>query len=118
MSGMVTSIAGRPIRQPSDFAISRYNITKSGRTASGNMVMDLVAKKRKFFFTYEVLQGKDLEVILSAIDSDAMFFTLDYVENNVSKSAVVYVGEINYKRFRTFDNGWYWKDVTFNLIER
>lgn len=83
--------------------------------------MDLVAKKRKFEFVYDVISAKDMEKILDIIDGTAMFFTLRYTENNKVKSAKVYVGEIGSDRFRTNDpvsKMWYWKNFTFNLIEQ
>lgn len=108
---------GKRIKTPQEFSISKFNLTKSGRVASGKMTMELIAKKRKFFFTYEVLSGKDLDTILSVIDSNKMFFKIQYTENNVIKNATVYVGEISQEKFRTH-MGWYWKNVTFNLIEQ
>lgn len=114
------NIGGVHIRTPSSFSMSRYNLTKSGRVASGDMTMDLIAKKRKFFFSYEVISSRDMEAIFAVIDSDEMFFTLTYEENNNIKSALCYVGEISQDRFRTKDSTtrmWYWKDFTFNLIE-
>lgn len=117
-TGVVVTLGGRSIRQPHDLDISRFNITKSGRTANGKMTMDLIAKKRKFKFQYTVLSGKDYQNILDVIDTNNMFFTLVYLENGIQKSAVVYVGEISAKKFRTGTNGWYWKNVNFDLIEQ
>lgn len=119
MATDVIKLNGTTIKKPKpgDFRISKFNLTKSGRVASGKMTMDLIAKKRKFEFNYEVLSGPDLDTILGIIDTDAMFFTIDYVENSVEKSATVYCGEITAKKYRT-DGVWYWKDITFNLIEQ
>lgn len=117
----VLKINGRDIRKPSGFQISSYNLTKSGRVASGLMVMDLVAKKRKFFFTYDIIDSRSMDLILSLIDGSAMFFTLTYEENNRVQTATVYVGEIPRERFRTRDKTtsvWYWKNFNFNLIEQ
>lgn len=114
-------INGVDIKRPSDLQFSRYNLTKSGRVASGKMVMDLVAKKRKFFFTYDAISSKDMELIYSLIDGKEMFFQLTYTENNFVKEAQVYVGEIQAARFRVADpttKMWYWKNFTFNLIEQ
>jgi hypothetical protein len=112
-------IDGIPIKQPTSFKISRYNLTKSGRVASGDMTMDLIGKKRKFFFEYDVINLEDMEKLLSLIDNDNMFFQINYVENGKSKSATVYVGEISQDRFRTGGlSGWYWKGFNFNLIEQ
>lgn len=108
---------GVSIKVPFDFGTSHYNLTKSGRVASGEMTMELVAKKRKFFFEYRVLSDHEFQKIMNVINSSAMFFTISYEENGRSSAATVYVGEINYNKFRT-DNGWYWKNVTFNLIEK
>lgn len=120
---MILKIGGVDIKQPKkeNFKISKYNITKSGRVANGDMTMELIAKKRKFFFTYDVISGADLDVILSQIDSNQMFFDITYEENNMVKSANVYVGEIGQQYFRVADKTtreWYWRDFTFNLIER
>ena len=106
------------IKQPTSFSIEKYNITKAARTLSGDMQMDLIAKKKKFLFSYDVISGTDLEQLLAIIDTDAMFFTLKYTENSdVVKTAIVYTGAITANKFRT-DGVWYWKDAKFNLIEK
>lgn len=113
----VLKINGTNIKQPRDFTVESFNLTKSGRVASGTMKMELIAKKRKFGFAYDVLSGVQLDVILSLIDGTAMFFTLEYEDNGVVKSAMVYAGAVKKKRFRT-DGVWYRKDVAFDLIEQ
>lgn len=121
---MILKLAGVDIKQPKKegFKMSRYNLTKSGRVANGDMTMELIAKKRKFFFEYDVISGADMEKIMAIIDGTAMFFSITYEENGQVKSAQVYVGEIGQQYFRVADKttptGWYWKDFTFNLIER
>lgn len=117
MTAQLLKLGGSQVKQPKTFTISSYNLTKSGRTANGKMYMDLIAKKRKFALQYDVIGGNDLTAILTVIDSDAMFFTIDYFDNGVSKTATVYVGDISKTQFRT-DGGWYWKDVKFDLIEQ
>jgi hypothetical protein len=113
-------INGRGIKNPSQFKIERFNITNMERLANAEMVGDIIAKKRKFYFTYDAIDSSDLNVILSAIwDSDDLFFPLEYIENGVSKSAIVYVGSIPTELHRvTSNNHWVWKNVTFNLIEK
>ena len=114
------TIGGVAIKNPSAFKIERYNVTNMERLADAKMVGDLIAKKRKFYFTYDAISGYDLDVILEAIwETNELFFTLEYVENGVSKSAVVYAGSIPtelHKAGRT--SNWVWKNVTFNLIEQ
>lgn len=111
---------GRAIKNPSSFKIERYNVTNMERLADAKMVGDLIAKKRKFYFTYEAISGYDLDNILDAIwETTTLFFELKYTENGKNKSATVYVGSIPtelYKAGRT--TNWVWKNVTFNLIEQ
>jgi len=117
--GMNIKVNGVLIKQPKNPSLSHYNLTKSGRVASGKMTMDLVAKKKKLFFEYEVLSGAEIEQIMSLIDGDNMFFNVEYIENGVTKSFTGYVGEIQRKVHRAGGlGGWYWTDVGFNFIEQ
>lgn len=117
--GMNIRVNGVKIKQPNKPKLSSYNLTKSGRTSSGSMTMDLVAKKRKLFLAYEVLSGKELEFIMDLIDGDDMFFNVEYNENGREKSMTAYVGEVS----RTVERhdrlgGYYWSGVSFNFIEQ
>lgn len=113
-------INGQTIKNPSTFKIERYNVTNMERLADARMVGDLIAKKRKFYFTYEAISSYDLDLILNAIwETNTLFFPIQYLENSVAKSAIVYVGSIPtelHKAGRGPD--WVWKNVTFNLIEQ
>jgi hypothetical protein len=110
-------LAGTQIKNPTNFSIEQYNLTKSGRTANGTMTMDIIAKKLKFLFEYSVLSGPDLKVIYDIVFGDEPFFTFEWEENGEAKSCMVYAGAIHYNEFRT-DGIWYWKDVKFDLIEQ
>lgn len=114
------TINGVDIKNPTNFRIERYNVTNMERRADALMTGDLIAKKRKFYFTYEAIFGYDLDRILNAIwETDEIFFPIQYLENGVSKSATVYVGsiptELNHAGKTT---NWTWRNVTFNLIEQ
>ena len=113
-------INGTAIKTPSSFKIERYNITTMNRLANGQMVGDLIAKKRKFYFTYDAISGEDLDNILEAIwETNNLFFTLTYPENGVQKTARVYVGSIPTELHRAGKTtNWVWRNVTFNLIEQ
>ena len=108
---------GVALTNPTSLATSRYTISKSGRTASGLMKFKTLANKRKFEFEYEVLPGDLYELLNSILFSGQDFFTLVYLENNISKTCVVYAGATQGDRFRT-DGRWYWKNVKFALIEQ
>lgn len=112
------TIDGVSIKRPSGFKIERYNVTNLERLANADMVGDLIAKKRKFYFTYDAITSDELNTILNAIwETNNLFYTLGYVENNVQKTATVYTGSIPTELVRT-GGLWVWKNVTFNLIEQ
>lgn len=111
-------INGVSIKRPTSFKLERYKVTNMERLANADMCGDLIAKKLKFYFTYDSISSEDLNRILETIwEIDSLFFTLEYVENNVTKSAVVYVGSIPSELHRT-GGSWVWKNVTFNLIQK
>lgn len=94
-------------------------MTNLGRLASAKMVGSLIAQKRKFFFTYHAITHRDLQGILDLIwNTNELFHTLDYYENNVAKQARVYVGEIPANLHNADTYNWVWTDVAFNLIEQ
>lgn len=113
-------INGVSVKNPSSFKIERYNVTTLERLADAKMVGDLIAKKRKFYFTYDAISGDELDEILEAIWEDSsLFFPLRYLENGVSKSASVYVGAIPSELHKAGrGSAWVWRGVTFNLIEQ
>jgi hypothetical protein len=120
---MYLKINGVMMKTPKDIDVERYNLTKSGRVASGDMTMQLIAKKIKLSVSYEVLSGNDLQQLINVIDGNEVFFEVDFQEPTGSARTVTcYAGAIKYKKFRTTNtqamNGWYWKDVDFSLIER
>ena len=117
---MAFVVNGVTIKNPSTFKIERYNVTTMERLSNADMVGDLIAKKRKFYFTYDALTGEELENILSAIDTDVLFFRLVYPDNGTArtKSASVYAGSIPSELHRMGNRNTVWKNVTFNLIER
>jgi hypothetical protein len=114
---MIVKLNGRTIKTPHSWEVERYKISKAERVASGDMVMDTIARKRKFLVGYTELSGRDLDAILDIVYTDDEFIDLEYEENDKMKSAVVYCGPIRAKKYRT-NMGWYWVDVSFNLIER
>jgi hypothetical protein len=103
--------------QPEKFTVERYNLTKSGRVASGKMMMDLIAKKRRLDLEYEVISGADFEKILSLIDGTKMFFTVEWEDYTGWNSAVCYAGAIPNTHYRG-NSGYYYKGVKFALIEQ
>lgn len=116
---MSFKINGITIKNPSSFKIERYNVTTMERLSNADMVGDLVAKKRKFYFTYDALTAAELDTILSAIwEGSKLFFSLVYTDRGKTKSATVYTGSIPAELHHMSKKNTVWKNVTFNLIER
>lgn len=113
-------VNGVTIKNPSAFKVERYNVTTMERLSNAKMVGDLIAKKRKFYFTYDAITGEDLDNIFKAIDSTKLFYKLTYPEDGTDNtaSAEVYVGSMPYELHRMGTKSSVWKNVTFNLIER
>ena len=114
---MIVKLNGRTIKTPHSCDLEQNRIGKAERVASGVMVMDTIVRKRKVLVGYTELSGRDLDAILNIVYTDDEFINLEYEENGKMKSAVVYCGPIRAKRYRT-NMGWYWVDVSFNLIEK
>ena len=112
------TISGITIKKPNDFQIEKYFLSSAGRTADGLMHIEKIASKRKFLFKYEVIKGSLMDEILDIIYGDDVFFTLTYIENDVAKSASVYVGAIKSTQFRTDSGAYYYKNFEFDLIEQ
>lgn len=112
------SISGIPIKTPTTLGFESYNLTKSGRVVSGDMTMEIINKKRKFTFAYDVISHVQMNNILNLIDDVSIpFFTLSYIDGNEAKSAICYAGSIKKTPART-GSIWYYTSVSFDLIEQ
>jgi hypothetical protein len=111
-------LGGQTIKNPTSLDLEDYNITKAGRTADATMQIDFIAAKRKFLLKYDVLSGAEYAIIKSIIRTSTMFFNISYMDNDEQMTAEVYVGAIKRTTFRNDTGAIYFKDVTFDLIER
>lgn len=112
------TLGGVEIKRPSTFKIEKYKITNANRLANGDMVADVLSRKRKFYFTYTAISSTELNKILDIIwENNDYFFAFTYVENGVEKTATVYPGSIPAELHRP-EGVWIWKNVEFNLIEQ
>lgn len=113
------TINGKVIKNPSGFKFERFKVTNMERLANAQMVGDLIAKKLKFYFTYDAIKASDLDTILDAIwESDQLFFPIEYVYQGEQRTATVYVGSIPSELHSAKSGQWVWKNVTFDLIEQ
>lgn len=119
----VLKINGVPIKNPSTFGVEHYTLTKSTRVANGDMVMDYVANKLKFNFSYNAIESRELNQIIdllwgSLATTRNCFCAFEYQDGGVTKTATVYAGAIPRKLHRGDGSSWVWKDVQISLIEK
>ncbi len=114
---MALRINGTTIKTPTSFKISFYKLSDAKRLANGEMVMDIIATKRRFDIEYAAISGPELKTITDILEAST-FVTFSYPEGGVEQTATVYPGDI-VKTLWTIRDGieWY-QDVSFPLIEK
>lgn len=98
------------------FTEEDFEITREGRVANGDLVMDVIATKKRFTFTYEALSQATLDAILTEYNR-GVILNLKVERDDLS------VDEYSVK-FRPFSrvrmlamDQWLWQGVTFLLEE-
>lgn len=114
---------GQKIKDPSGFNPEFYTLTKSTRVANGDMVMDFVANKQKFNFTWNMIDSRNLDLILEILwrqlpVTKECFHWLEYEDDLRHNKVRVYAGAIPHNLHRGDGRLWIWKDVKLSLIER
>ncbi|MBE3590013.1 MAG: hypothetical protein IMW98_04200 [Firmicutes bacterium] len=112
------TIAGTPIVDPSEIKLGYFDLTKSSRTASGRMVMEIVATKRRLDLTWQKIADADLQAILDVIAAHKPFFVVTFPVPGGTASMTAYVGDINTGLWYTVGGVRWWQDVSFALIEQ
>lgn len=113
------TIAGVEIQQkPAELIVGRFDLTKSGRAASGEMVMDLIATKRRVDVTWRMMPDDQLTQLLDAINANKPFFTVTYPDAGGQKTMTAYVGDINTSLWHTIGGVRYWQEVRLAFIEK
>lgn len=111
------SINSVQISTPSEFSTGVLDITKSERNANGNMIIELIATKRKLELKYNYLSNADLSTLFTVISP--ITFTVAYPDplTGAERSGTFYKGDRN-SGMIIYENGVpKWKDITFNFIE-
>ncbi len=114
---------GRKIKDPTGFNPELYTLTKSTRVANGDMVMDFVANKRKYNFTWAVIDSRELDKIIEILwrqleTTKECFHWLEFDDDLRHNKVRVYSGAIPHHLHRGDGRLWIWKDVKLSLIER
>ncbi len=113
-------IAGADIPAPTDYQVGIMDLDgETARTASGLMVRDRIAVKRKLELSWKYLTAVELSQILKAVSPVFVNVTYDDPETNELQTGTFYAGDrtagaIDYSSGKVQG----WKDVKFNLIEQ
>ena len=111
-------IAGVSVKAPTDLKIGRFDLSKSGRTASGKMVMELIATKRRVDVIWKMLTDSELEKIIDTITANKPFFSLEYPDAGGTKTMTCYAGDIVTSLWYTKNGVRYWEEVSIGFIEQ
>lgn len=113
---MSITINATAIPAPQTFEIETFDIVRQSRTASGKMVVDAIAKKKKFKFNYTALTGVELNAILDLLHAD-YFLTLGYPTETGTETVTVSRGDVP-RKLLINDGDKLYQDISFELVEQ
>jgi hypothetical protein len=111
-------IAGVTVKTPSELKVGRFDITKSNRSASGKMMMEIIATKRRVDCTWNYIKDSDLQLIIDTIMANKPFFNLEYPDVGGTKTMTCYAGDIVTSLWYTKNGIRYWEEVSIPFIEQ
>jgi hypothetical protein len=111
-------IAGITVKAPTELKVGRFDLSKSGRTASGKMVMELIATKRRVDVVWKMLTDSELQTIIDTITANKPFFSLEYPDAGGSKTMTCYAGDVVTSLWHTKNGIRYWEEVSIGFIEQ
>lgn len=112
-------IDGVTIKTPTELKVGVFRLSKAERTASGKMVMEIIAIKRRLDCKWSIIKGSDLKRILDLLDSK-VFHTVTYPDPKTGENHTItcYVGDINMTVSQIINADRYYTDVSIALIEQ
>lgn len=116
---MIT-INGQQIANPASVELGKFKLTKSSRSSSGLMNMDIIATKRKIDLNWDKIAGADLKLILDILDGQ-VFHQVAYPDPQGAggqSTITAYAGDITQRAWHQLNGVRYWENVSIGLIER
>lgn len=112
------SISGSAMPTPSTFDVGIMDISKAERNASGYLIIERIATKRKLSVNYAYLSSTQLSTVLQAISGTS--FSVNYLDPQVGgfRTAEFYTGDRSVGMISFVGGAPVYKDVKFDLIER
>ena len=111
-------IAGITVKAPTALKVGRFDLSKSSRTASGKMVMDIIATKRRVDVIWKMLPDDELQKIIDTIAANKPFFSLEYPDAGGTKTMTCYAGDILTSLWHTKNGVRFWEDLQISFIEQ
>lgn len=111
------TVSGVALPTPTALQVGYFDVSKAERNATGRMIIERVATKRKLFITYSYITQSDASNILKIVSPT--YYTVTYLDpqDNQTKSGQFYCGD-RQLGFIDYSNGIArFKDFNFNLIE-
>lgn len=114
------TIAGVQVANPTEMKVGRFDLTKASRTASGKMVMEIIATKRRLDCSWKLIKDADLQTLIDTIIAHKPFFQVTFPgPGGVDETMTAYSGDINASLWhRDGDGVRWWEDVSISLIEQ
>lgn len=116
---MIIKIDGTQIKSPHKIKYGKFRLSKSGRIASGKMVMDIIAIKTRIDLTWLAINGDQLKSILDLLNANT-FYQLEYPDpddNTNQSTKTMYVGDIGADMWIPQGKKVY-RDITLPFIEQ
>lgn len=112
-------IAGIQVARPAEVKVGRFDLTKSNRTASGRMVMEVVrADIRRVDVVWRYMPDSELQKLLDVLAANKPFFELQYPDVGGQQTMTAYVGDVNTSLWHTVGGVRYWSEVSTSFIEQ
>ena len=112
-------IAGTKVARPASVKVGRFDLTKSSRTASGRMTMDVIrAGVRRVDVAWSLLLDSELAMILNLLAANKPFFQFRYPDAGSQHTITCYCGDIIYEPWSTIGGVRRWKSVQIPFIEQ
>lgn len=112
-------IAGWVAPNPRELKVSRFDLTKSARTASGRMVMEVIrAGVRRLDVTWDKMADSDYQTLLNVLAAHKPFFSVQYEDAGGPQTMICYAGDISAAAWHRVGGVRYWSDVSVALIEQ
>ena len=115
------TVAGTALPDPHDVKLTRFPIKKENRTASGRLVVEIIAYKRRLQVTWALMRDPDLQTLLTLLEDHGPFVQVDFAPEGAEPQSMVAAVEEPIETglwYKAPDGSRFWRDVTVTFVER